>query len=328
MKHRIGMLLVIAGMMQFQMPTADSAPTDLSKPVAVSVPAVVSKPKVAPSLSKPKGFAAIPATFCRYVPEREDDFAWENDRVAFRVYGPALLGQVADSGIDCWPKRVEYPIINRWYAGMHKGLSYHDDHGEGCDNYHVGRSRGCGGTALWMNEQMVTAGLWTDWHVEACGRDRSTFTLIYRYPSKNGVEPVIETKTISIAIGEDWFTSTSVFTQAGKPYAGKEVVAGLTTHDGKGLATLDPEGRWVSVWEDIKGLGPVGTGLALPSGARLLEIRTPKPEDSSHVIAIMKTDAEGRLKFRSGFCWTKAGRITSPEDWQKVLAEASKGLQP
>ena len=25
----------------------------------------------------------------RFVPERRDDFAWENDRIAFRVYGPA-----------------------------------------------------------------------------------------------------------------------------------------------------------------------------------------------------------------------------------------------
>ena len=26
----------------------------------------------------------------RYVPERLDDYAWENDRIAFRAYGPAL----------------------------------------------------------------------------------------------------------------------------------------------------------------------------------------------------------------------------------------------
>ena len=26
----------------------------------------------------------------RYVPERKDDFAWENEYAAFRMYGPAL----------------------------------------------------------------------------------------------------------------------------------------------------------------------------------------------------------------------------------------------
>ena len=38
------------------------------------------------------GAAPVPAegptTFARFVPERTDDFAWENERVAFRTYGP------------------------------------------------------------------------------------------------------------------------------------------------------------------------------------------------------------------------------------------------
>ena len=29
-------------------------------------------------------------TFGRFVPERKDDFAWENDFAAYRMYGPAL----------------------------------------------------------------------------------------------------------------------------------------------------------------------------------------------------------------------------------------------
>jgi hypothetical protein len=292
--------------------------------IASAVAAESAKP--ATPLPAPQGFAKNPSTFCRYVPERADDFAWENDRVAFRAYGPALQGQVADSGIDCWHKRVDYPVINRWYAGMHKGLSYHDDRGEGSDQYHVGRSRGCGGTALWIDERMVVAGLWVDWRVEECSRERSTFTLSYRYPSAEGEEPVLEAKTISIALGDDWFTSTSTFTQGGKPLVGHVVAAGVTTHDGKGVATLDPAGRWIAVWEDIPGVGPLGTGIALPAGARLLEIRTPTPADSSHAIALMTTDAAGRIRFRSGFAWVKAGRITTTEAWQQVIARASDGL--
>lgn len=34
--------------------------------------------------------AETSSAFCRQVPERMDDFAWENDRGAFRMYGPAL----------------------------------------------------------------------------------------------------------------------------------------------------------------------------------------------------------------------------------------------
>ena len=105
------------------------------------------------------------ATYARFVPEREDDFAWENDLVAFRAYGPAMRRRPEDSGIDCWLKRVTYPIIDKWYEGNTKGLSYHKDHGEGYDPYHVGSSRGCGGTALWVNGAMVISDTFTDWKI-------------------------------------------------------------------------------------------------------------------------------------------------------------------
>ena len=46
----------------------------------------------------------------RFVRERNDDFAWENDLVAHRVYGPALetakKEPLVSSGIDVWVKRT------------------------------------------------------------------------------------------------------------------------------------------------------------------------------------------------------------------------------
>ena len=40
-------------------------------------------------------------TYARFVPERSDDFAFENDKVAFRIYGPALKNSGVNNGIDC-----------------------------------------------------------------------------------------------------------------------------------------------------------------------------------------------------------------------------------
>jgi len=39
----------------------------------------------------------------RLVPERKDDFTWENNRSAFRLYGPALkaTGEISN-GMDFW----------------------------------------------------------------------------------------------------------------------------------------------------------------------------------------------------------------------------------
>src|SRR4026207_1662645 len=62
----------------------------------------------------------------RFVRERFDDFAWENDRIAHRTYGKALItwkGEpLTSSALDIWSKRTSKLVINDWYM---------------VDNYHV-----------------------------------------------------------------------------------------------------------------------------------------------------------------------------------------------
>src|SRR5438067_6230668 len=144
--------------------------------------------------------APVPAfptkVFARYVPERFDDFAWENDRVAHRIYGPALgtpaagSSQMFSSGIDVWCKRVRYPIIDRWYLMGH----YHDDTGEGLDMYDVGKSRGCGGTGIWDGKQLFVSKNWTSWKVLANGPVRVVFELTYEPWDVGNGAMVSETK--------------------------------------------------------------------------------------------------------------------------------------
>lgn len=99
------------------------------------------------SVGKPESFE--PLVYGRLVPERKDDFAWENNRTAFRVYGPALKasGEISN-GMDFWAKRTDSLIIDKWYRNDLSGVaSYHEDHGEGLDFYKVGRTLGLGMTA-------------------------------------------------------------------------------------------------------------------------------------------------------------------------------------
>ena len=55
----------------------------------------------------------------RFARERYDDFAWENDKVAHRTYGPALETWQAEpltsSTIDVWCKRTSRLVVNDWY---------------------------------------------------------------------------------------------------------------------------------------------------------------------------------------------------------------------
>ena len=100
-------------------------------------------------------------------PERVDDIAWENDRIAFRTYGPALqaTGEKA-YGCDIWVKCVSEPIVDMRYKTeldpetrakiaelrktdpkaaqqLSESVSYHIDHGNGLDYYKVGPTLGC-----------------------------------------------------------------------------------------------------------------------------------------------------------------------------------------
>lgn len=111
-------------------------------------------------------------------PERKDDFAWENDRGAYRVYGPALERTRERSyGIDVWTKntpelvvddryyiedvvtipRIDSIYRNNWHVrdSLYRLISYHYDHGRGLDPYRVGASLGCGAPALMVGDSLV-----------------------------------------------------------------------------------------------------------------------------------------------------------------------------
>ena len=111
-------------------------------------------------------------------PERKDDFAWENDRGAYRVYGPALERTGERSyGIDVWTKNTpELVVDDRYYIedvvtipridsiyrhnwhvrdSVYRTISYHYDHGRGLDPYRVGASLGCGAPALMVGDSIV-----------------------------------------------------------------------------------------------------------------------------------------------------------------------------
>jgi len=154
---------------------------------------------------------SIPACYSRFVPERTDDYAWENNRVAFRTYGPVAQKMIEDgikggtlsSGIDAWLKRVDYPIINKWY---HKELntdgSYHKDDGEGLDNFHVGISRGVGGIAKKVDTSYHISKNFISWKTLSTGPIRTSFVLTYADWDAAGTE-ISEEKMISLDYGQN-----------------------------------------------------------------------------------------------------------------------------
>ena len=123
------------------------------------------------------GVAQPAKVYGRYI-EARSDFAWENDLVAFRAYGPKLRDGEENAGIDCWLKRVTYPIIDNWYRQeAEQQISYHQDHGEGLDNFQVGSSLGVGGTGIMINDKLELLETFTQYAIKKQTNKELVFTL-------------------------------------------------------------------------------------------------------------------------------------------------------
>jgi hypothetical protein len=265
---------------------------------------------------------AIRSTFCRAVPERADDFAWENDLVAFRAYGPALRAKAENSGIDCWLKRVSYPIIDRWYAQDAKGKSYHEDHGEGLDCYHVGSSAGTGGTGLWLNGKREPLEAYVTFKIFESSRERSRFKLTY----EREIDGVVysEEKTITIELGEQLFRAHSVFRKNGRIAAGLPVCVGVTTHDGRAAAFSNRAEGWIACWEKMDD-SELGTAVRMAPD-RIGEIKPVEATqpDGGHILILATTDAQGAIDYEAGYGWKKAGVLTTRSEWAAYLGAHRK----
>ena len=270
--------------------------------------------------------------FARYVPERLDDFAWENDVIGHRTYGPALAAPAApgsgkevleSSGLDIWFKRVNYPIVDRWYNKGHD--HYHKDEGEGMDMYNVGRSRGAGGTGVWDGAKLYTSANYASWKVLANGPVRAVFELTYDAWDAAGTK-VTETKRFTVDAGHQLDRIDSTFTFAGPSALTVAVGLNKTPADKKQEARIalvrDDADHALLQWVEQATNGAFGTAIILPSS-------TGHAEDALNDLVLAKAESGKLLRYWVGAAWDRAGRITSKSAWQAyVAAEAARIAHP
>lgn len=265
--------------------------------------------------------------FSRFVPERTDDYAWENNRVAFRTFGPVaqkmaetgVKGGTLTSGIDAWLKRVEYPIINKWYAKevKEKG-AYHKDTGEGLDNFHVGVSRGVGGIAVKTDFSYSVSKNFTTWKTITNGPIRTSFFLDYEDWDVHG-KKIRERKYISLDYGQN-LTKYSVELKGTD-----KVSIGLTLHKKDGEITTNSAEGWMSYWEPIDD-SELGQGVVLKDKNGLVTFDkyvTDKKDESNLYV---ESDVSGVIEYYAGFGWKKSGYFKTKEDWNNYLSRFSKCL--
>jgi hypothetical protein len=260
--------------------------------------------------------------FGRFVRERFDDFAWENDRIAHRTYGKGLetwAGEpLASSTIDIWSKRTPRLVINDWYLAD----NYHTDTGEGADYYSAGPSRGCGGNGLWVANKLWTSKNFVNSCVLANGPIRVLFELEYEAFDVNG-NPVSEVKRIALDAGSqlDRFQSTykSARAIAEKPVAtcgiGIKKTSGATKEFAAARGTL-------VVWEKVaKNAGLQGLAVVVdPKNV------AGEAEDKLNYLLLANCSPQNEATYWAGFCWDKAGQFSDAAAWTKYVNEFAQGL--
>ena len=270
-----------------------------------------------------------PMVYCysRFVPERIDDYAWENNKVAFRTYGPVAQkmtenkekGGTLTSGIDAWLKRVEYPIINKWYEKYTNGTgTYHKDTGDGCDNFHVGDSRGIGGLAVNVDGVYYVSKNFTSWKTITTGPIRTSFILTYADWDAAG-NKITEVKKISLDYGN--FLSKIEVLVTGT----KSLSAGITLHENNGQTKANLSEGWIDYWQPLED-SELGTGIVFPksTGTRF-EKYINANKDLCNLYVDLKVN-QNKVIYYAGFGWKKQGQYTTKEAWENYLGQFAKSI--
>lgn len=253
----------------------------------------------------------------RFVRERFDDFAWENDLVAHRTYGKALItwkGEpLTSSSIDIWSKRTPKLVINDWYMVD----NYHTDKGEGFDAYSAGPTRGCGGSGVWTNNQLFVPTNFVDSRVLTNGPIRVMFELVYEPFEANGT-PVSEVLRISLDAGSQ-LNHFQTYYRANGPLA---VAVGLKKAKDE-QKEFNAERGWLTSWQPVeKNSGMQGLAIIMNAGDV-----DKQAEDARNNLVVMKTKSASLVSYWAGFAWDRAGKITSADAWKKYVDDFSERLR-
>lgn len=275
-------------------------------------------PKQSIKLAFQQGNPALVAakTYCRYVPERYDDFAWENDRVAFRIYGAALNGRADNAyGTDIWAKRTNGLVLNKWY----KQNDYHHDHGEGLDYYSVGLTLGAGDIGVFLADSIQFVHNYRSWQVLDNGPLRSTFRVTFDPYTFRGIT-VNEVRTVSLDAGSQL---SKVQVRIEHTASGNlPMVVGITLRKEQSPLLLDEKAGVLGYWEPKHGDdGTIGVGCVFPAAPVAMLRRY------EHGLARLKVKSGETVTYYVGGAWDKAGQITTSDAWFAYLHTYAQQLK-
>ena len=261
-------------------------------------------------------------TYARYVPERYDDFAWENDKVAYRMYGKALETRKDNAfGVDVWAKRTSKLVIDDWY----KSGDYHADHGDGLDYYSVGLTLGAGDIAPIVNDSIYFSKNYHHWKILDNGPLRSSFELGYDEWDVAG-KMVRATKKISLDAG-----SHMNRVEVSYAYDGSEalpVAVGIVKRKEPGTILMDEAAGIMAYWEPEHGAdGTIGVATIIEGGTSNSKDSLKMNTDKSHLLTYTSVKNTQSFVYYHGSAWNKANEIVSASKWFEYIYNYKQHLQ-
>lgn len=284
-------------------------------------------------------------SYGKHYPERLDDIAWENDRIAFRTYGPALqaTGERA-FGYDIWVKRVSDLVVEDRYAleldpetvekikelraydpesanKWANDVSYHVDHGNGLDYYSVGPTLGAGTSALLNAEgAIVYPYCYQTYKILDNGPLRFTVKLTYNPFDIDDQQGVVETRIISLDAGSQLNKIKVAYKNLS---ANKPIATGIVLHEPSDEYVADADAGFIAYAESTHPEnGQTFVGAVFPDKIK----ETKKAE--GHVVAISDYKRGSTYTYYAGGGWSKWGFNDSREWFTYIRDYANKVREP
>ena len=285
----------------------------------------------------------------RQYPERLDDIAWENDKAAYRAYGPALqqTGEKA-YGYDVFTKSVSELVVEDRYAmdldpdtramikqlreegkkaeadSLANAISYHIDHGNGMDCYAVGPTLGGGTAALMPDSAIVYPYCYRNFEILDNGPLRFTVKLEYNPLTIDGDTTVVETRLIQLDKGSHLNRTTVSYTSLKKDYP---IGVGLVLHEAfPDRYSMNQEGGYIAysdpTTEPKSDNGIIYMGAVFPNALELAKVQLFDKLVSGaigHVLGINTYQPGDEFEYYWGSAWSKCG--FDDERWNSYLEE-------
>ena len=249
--------------------------------------------------------------YSRHVPERADDYAYENNLVAGRIYGPAL-SDPRTFGPDIWLKCTDRLIVDEWYAKA----DYHHNHGDGMDCYKVANTLGGGALAPYVGEKIVIGDNYARQERICNGPIRTKAVLTYPAFDVDG-KPVTAVKEISLDANTRFLKTSTWFDSPDT--AAIPAVLGAVLHD---VVSRTDGDNFIAFTEKASDSAEPERDGNISIG---LVIDVAEPVECAATMdghAVLKTSVQPGKRFDvwTGSGWSQGG-IESPESWAKAVQD-------